>query len=809
MQFVFQNLAWGFLLLAVPLLIHLINLLRYQRIEWAAMQFLLESYKRNRRWVWLKQALLLLSRMAVLGALVAMLAQWVSGARLLSLLGRTITHHYVLLDDSMSMGQSSRDGSAYSRALQGIAGMLDRAVQDGGSHQLTLIRFSRAASQTSTTTENSAAALADSAADILARTVIGKSEDLLSTLASQGTVDVDVDGQSALQMTQALITASTGNENAVVYYVSDFREKEWNQPSVLKSSLGNLEKLNAQIELLDCAESNVENISLVSLTPDDEVLAAGVPVLLRLTIKNQGQNEVRNTQVRITAYDFQSRDLNIAFDQASSGASTELPPLLIDRLGPGESTTRSVQVVFPESGSHVVSAVIGDDALSSDNRVSCVLSIASSQRLLIVDDSADRRAAVYLRSALSPGQVTRTGWQVDTQASSFLRDNQLETLQEYSVIILADVNSLDDRSIRNLQSFTDQGGGLAIFPGRNWIASDVTRISGLLSRRVSESDSSSKDALQSPLLPASLIGIRELTPAEVANDAIQSMQVEKHPIFEPLLNLSTSPFQFIRFLKYVEIAELDNENTRSSRSITPARTIASLGGKIPLIVDQAVGQGHVILFTTAIDPQWNTWAQDPSVVVVLLKMSGYLASFRREPTSQQVSSKTVFTFSPSDYLPDVELVTPGRDANSRQSIQLKGIAIDEQTMRVEWDPNAATEDADQARMLKAGIRELWLTSLARGREVINIATNAPATEGELQHTAKADLEERLEPLAFHYQTVSDSLEKNPFSSGSTQQNWLLGLLVILLIIEQALAYWASYHLPAKSNAASAPTGVAA
>ena len=75
MQFVYQALTWGFLLALLPLLIHLINMMRHRRVKWAAMEFLLQSYKKHRRWVWLKQLLLLLARMAAVVLLVAMLAQ--------------------------------------------------------------------------------------------------------------------------------------------------------------------------------------------------------------------------------------------------------------------------------------------------------------------------------------------------------------------------------------------------------------------------------------------------------------------------------------------------------------------------------------------------------------------------------------------------------------------------------------------------------------------------------------------------------------------------------------------------------------
>ncbi len=61
--------------LAAPVLIHLINMLRHQRVEWAAMEFLLLSQKKHRTWVIFKQLLLLLLRMAAIALVVLALAQ--------------------------------------------------------------------------------------------------------------------------------------------------------------------------------------------------------------------------------------------------------------------------------------------------------------------------------------------------------------------------------------------------------------------------------------------------------------------------------------------------------------------------------------------------------------------------------------------------------------------------------------------------------------------------------------------------------------------------------------------------------------
>src|SRR5512136_2969928 len=134
MQFLYPALTAGFFLALVPLLIHLINMMRHRRVKWAAMEFLLQSYKKHRKWIWLKQLILLLVRMAAVALAVAMLAQWVSRGQWLDLLGGKPTHHYVLLDDSYSMSDRLGGASAFeqgSTAVQRIGTRLRVAAQSG------------------------------------------------------------------------------------------------------------------------------------------------------------------------------------------------------------------------------------------------------------------------------------------------------------------------------------------------------------------------------------------------------------------------------------------------------------------------------------------------------------------------------------------------------------------------------------------------------------------------------------------------------------------------------------------------------
>ena len=66
MSFLNPALLFGTLLFAVPLIIHLLNRQRYKRRRWAAMEYLLIAFKRQRRRLRIEDLLLLLLRPVLL-----------------------------------------------------------------------------------------------------------------------------------------------------------------------------------------------------------------------------------------------------------------------------------------------------------------------------------------------------------------------------------------------------------------------------------------------------------------------------------------------------------------------------------------------------------------------------------------------------------------------------------------------------------------------------------------------------------------------------------------------------------------------
>src|SRR5438132_10096574 len=90
----------GGALVSAPILIHLINRMRFKRIRWAAMEFLLKSQKRNRRRLIIEQLILLMLRCLLCLLAGFLLAQYVGAIGATSTTGTT---HLVILNDDLSM----------------------------------------------------------------------------------------------------------------------------------------------------------------------------------------------------------------------------------------------------------------------------------------------------------------------------------------------------------------------------------------------------------------------------------------------------------------------------------------------------------------------------------------------------------------------------------------------------------------------------------------------------------------------------------------------------------------------------------
>lgn len=813
MQFLFQPLAWGFVLVLLPLLIHLINMVRHRRTEWAAMEFLLESYRKLRRWVWLKQVLLIASRMLAVAIAVAMLAQWVSGSRWLAMISQSTTHHYIVLDDSASMSDTSSTGSAYQSALNAVQSIAASASTQDGSHLLTVVRASRAAlasarsqqANVSKAADSSVAKTADaieptfpqadSVAELLARTIPSDASSLLSKINATQPSFLDSTLRESIELISPLLQQGA-NEKAVVYLMSDFRNKDWSNAVQLKEQLLALPNSNMDLQLIDCVPDRHENLTLVSVLPQQEVLAAGVPAMLNIAVRNNGISPVRNVAVRVTAVDYGDRQLEPKPTLPFSGLVTELPPVLIERIEPGELVTRHVQILFPRSGSHVIEAQLPPDALAADNSARCVLDLQDGLRVLLIDGDATGKHSFFFESALNPGGNVKTGVLTTRQGPEFLQNSDLPAIQNYACIILQAVPTLSPRALENLHRYVSRGGGLAVFFGEQMTVSDYLRINNEWTKPINAADNAT------PLMPFTIKGSAELS--KVAGDTSPDLLADTHPIFESFLNLSNSPFQFVRVQRFLELEKALPENVPvngMSKNPTQWRPVATLRNGQPFLVDHAIGEGRVLFGLTALDRQWTNWPQDEiTFVVAALKMVGYLSSFNSPETARMAGTPMRWDFSSQEMLPEIQVLCPppiGSGAKSLLNINAKPAG--NSAFQASLDMLSLQDTDESTRAVMAGGNfEWWGTSTQGDRIVKNIARNTPPLEGETEKITGIELNRSLSGVKFTYKTA-ESLSASTSLAGFANRNMLLmALLLSVLLFEQWLAWSASYHLPKKA-----------
>ena len=800
MQFAYSPLAWGFLLVIVPLLIHLINLVRHKRTPWAAMEFLLESYRKNRRWVWLKQALLIASRMLAMALLVGMLAQWLTDSKMLAWMGQSSVHHYVILDDSASMQDTANNKSAYQNGLSAIASIASLSKQDSQNHLLSVFRASRVqiaargahsdgGSGSSDGTKDPTApsdVRADSVADLLAQTIPSDPSSILTKINSTQPTGLEASVLDSLDVVSRLVQSSE-DEKSIVYIMSDYRNKDWANPVTIRQRLQAIQGESVEIQLVDCVESRHENLTITGIEPRQEVLAAGVPTMVNVTVENHGTTAASNVSIRVTAVDYSAAAGEPKPSERFSGLVTELPPLLIERIEPGESATRNVQVVFPKSGSHVVQAELPPDSIAADNQASCVLDIAEGIRVLLVDGDAGGKHSYFFESALDPGGSAKTGLLIQRERPEYLRDADGLALENYACIILQSIPNLDPRALANLHRYVNGGGGLALWFGDDISMNDYLRGYSVWAKPIPGAENTL------PLIPFGLVGPVELS--KEPGDSTPDLLPQSHPIFAPLLGLSNSPFQFVRIERYVAI---DTKLETGAEKLW--KPVASLRNRDPLMVDYPLGAGRVLIALTSLERRWSNWPQDPTFVVAALKMVGYLSSFKLPETSRPTGTALRWDFSSQEMLPETRLVLPALSARGiRPQVQINATAAGDNSLRASYgtSPESLTSDLGTA-LTSSGVFEWWGTSIQGDPKIKNSARNTPGGEGDTQRVTPTDLARTLSGVTFKYRSALAGVSDISLAGLSNRNMLLLALLVALLLAEQWLAWSASYHLPKRS-----------
>ncbi len=789
MQFLFPSLTWGFLLILVPLLIHLINMMRQKRVSWAAMEFLLRAHKKQRKWIWLMQFLLLASRIALMAIAVAMLAHLVTREQWSGFFGGKTVHHIVLLDDSYSMSDIMGSQSAFDHANSVLTRLADRAMSQDSLQKFTVLRFSRAAQANADFPANQLGEpSADDSTDGVDARLIPEDQvaGIVGAVADLNAVSVDADFDSLLETRRRLIdvsqTAATpdaalqmtaqllqqdNNERQYVYVVSDFRESNWQQPKQILESIQQLESAGAEVQLVRCVENSHPNLAVVDIQPTAGTRAAGVPLFIDVSIANFGSQDAFQVAVDVQSTYF-SRDHDVDDPVRAASITSDLPKLYIERISPGETVTRSVQVYFPTSGQHVVSARLPADPVATDNSRWCVVDFPDGVPVLVIDGDPHQVNAAYLRSVFQPGERVQTGIRPVVQPLAFLRDTQPDALAEFHTIYLLDVPRLDLLERQNLAQYVDNGGGLAVFMGPH-----------------AELDFYQKWHQDgSRLFPAPLERI-DLVPTgrQDAPDVI----VRDHPIFSVLQGEGKVFAAAIRVEEFAAVPVGWVPPDDSTINV-----LAELRHGPPLAVEHTYGAGRVVAMLTTLAPTWNSWATQPTFPVMLLQLQSYLDAGRQPMPTRMVGAALNVQLTATKYHPQVTFMVPGGSASQRLPVIVNAIRSDDSQSPV-MQATLGTDTAANSMTRRAGVYEAWPRTLDGELQVERYAVNVDSREGQLAVIGNEDLATNFADTQAQIVQADDLVFGGESEDGLSWSRFLMAVLVGLLLLEQILGYATSYH----------------
>ena len=732
-SFVHESLLWwGLPLVGLPVLIHLINLMRHRRVQWAAMEFLLESQKRHRRSILFKELLLLLLRMLAVAGVVLMLAQPLLRNRWGALLGGAKTHHVVLLDDSFSMSDHWADTTGFDQAKRVVEQLAAAATRRDTPQLFTVLRFSRARHLAAGTQPDMLSAPVDSA-------FAGTLEKLLGPLVASQTA---AEPTSALEAVDRL-PPKAEDEDRIVYVVTDFRAREWQEPVSLRKVLERLDRSGVQIQLINCVDSVHQNLAISDLRPVPGTRAAGVPLLVEVTVENFGPDAARLASVALEE-DGHAR-----------------PPVVLEDISPGKRMSRRFPVMFPTAGEHQMTARLDGDAVAADNSRSLVIDVPKTVDVLVIDGDARGQDSFFLSTALAPGGKTTSGLRPQIESPRYLRDHPLDG---FEAIYLLNIGRLDRAEIEPLENYVRAGGGVGFFLGEQ---SRADFFNAELHRN------------GQGLFPLPLTG-----PAELPVDRLEKspdLEVADHPIFAIFAGERNSFINTVTVNRYFATTK-----DWSPPDDSTTRVIARLRNKAPLAVESKFGEGRVVAILTKASPletslgSWNNWGRDnPSFVVAMLELQSYLSAPRHPDNSRMVGMPLEIPVDVAKTLPQVRFVLPPSAGGGSLSVDATASGGGHAAVLTETDAG--------------GIYQAQLTRSDGTQQIEIFALNVEPDEGDLRKTSASQLAGQLQGIRYEYHDARDLNYTSQQLAGFNLGESLLYLLVAILVGEQLLAFACSYH----------------
>jgi len=654
----------GILLASIPVIIHLLNRRRFRIVEWAAMDFLLAALRKNRRRIQFEQWLLLATRCAVLLLLGLALARPVGCDEGAIAAGATRSGlHVLLIDNSYSMAYEANRPEARTHLDQAkkIARQIVSQLSSGGEAVAIVTAGSPAKVALQPTYDLAAAA---SAIDRVEQTAAG----------------TDIRGALKLAM-------EIGEQNARLPFrrlemFTDATRSAWepghrDEIAAMGPPLAKL----FSIRHFNLSQPDQWNAAIIGLAPSTRLVRSGFDNDLVAVGRSFGR--ASESAVRW------SLDNATATGGAAVALSTDTPPIV-------QSSAR-----FSEGGAHsVVASIAAGDRLPVDDARYCVVEVASSLRVLIVEGERGvgplAGSGAFLELALAPpaevgtpGASRRTSSYVAPDLISDLELNN-RVLSDYRAVILAGVGQVSASQADQLKRFVEDGGTLIVFMGE--------AVAG---------ENYNQTLLPRGLLPGPLskrVGV-------AADQRGFAFDFNPHGSLHPLLRIfageEKSGLDTAQVFTYWQVDLPADGKAQRVLDFT-----ARDGRKDPAITLHEVGGGRVLTVATTANADWTSFPAKPAYVALVHEMLAGSVGGGDGWMNLQVG--------------DAVELPPG--------LPLKSVPVLKDSSQQEIPMQPTTRPDGRPAYRSVPLTKPGMYTLLTGAATLPIAVNVPADEADIRPT---------------------------------------------------------------------------
>ncbi|HYF50936.1 MAG TPA: BatA domain-containing protein [Planctomycetota bacterium] len=615
----FLNIALvgGLIAVSAPIIIHLLHRSKVMPHDWGAMMFLEELIAERAKRIRMHELILLIVRaLIVLCVALAMMQPVIKWASAGVRAPGVHTSAIIVLDDSYSMN-AGRPRSAWLEAREQALRYVD-----------TLQRGDDAA--------------------VLLTSQAGKGPPPAPLFDLERIKEIIRSAEPRYERTDmpAVIAAATEalegrhNPHRELVIFSDMQAAGWEMQDGARwsflSSAVKSSKLPANIVLASVAERRPVNAAITGLSASRAVVDCFSPVSFNITVANEGPEAMHGIAV------------TFAVDGAPKLTRT------IDLPVEGREVL-TFEHKFERPGSHYVSCKLraSADVLADDDELLHSVMVIDRLPVLIVD--GDRRASVlssesgFLKLALAPRDNEDPLWRTVIEPTVIdASELKYRELGKFKVIILANVAALPGTVVSELERFVIAGGGLFVSLG------DRVQI-----------DAYNRDLYRQGggLLPVPLERIRG-----VKNDVVQTVAAGGEAKQEalhlggivsdvPALDLfrpeKGNDWSKALIRNYISVGTTGNKED--------VRTLATLSTGAPVLIQKRLGEGKVLLFTTAVDNGWSDLPVHPFYVPLMQNLVLDLASAVIPPRNIQVGQVLSYVAAGDDARRGHQLAPPKGD----------------------------------------------------------------------------------------------------------------------------------------------------